>query len=43
MSAIGWNLLPDSAEVGAEGELLEWSYSEKAVEDSTSDTLLLKP
>lgn len=25
------------------GELLDWSFSDKAVDDSTSDTLLLKP
>lgn len=25
------------------GELLPWAYSEKAVEDSTDDTLVLKP
>jgi penicillin amidase len=33
----------DQTDKWAEGELLEWSYSKKAVEDSTSDTLLLKP
>ncbi|MXM68321.1 penicillin acylase family protein [Streptomyces sp. HUCO-GS316] len=27
----------------AEGELLDWSFSDKAVDDSTSDTLVLKP
>ncbi|MGB9996829.1 penicillin acylase family protein [Streptomyces pseudogriseolus] len=33
----------DQTEKWAEGELLEWAYSEKAVEDSTTDTLVLKP
>ncbi|CAL9528014.1 penicillin acylase family protein [Streptomyces sp. enrichment culture] len=33
----------DQTDKWAEGELLEWSYSEKAVEDSTTDTLVLKP
>ncbi|MGW0825163.1 penicillin acylase family protein [Streptomyces sp. NPDC002845] len=33
----------DQTDKWAEGELLTWSFSEKAVEDSTSDTLLLKP
>ncbi|MFI5821396.1 penicillin acylase family protein [Streptomyces rishiriensis] len=27
----------------ADGELLDWSFSKKAVDDSTSDTLVLKP
>ncbi|GGR05472.1 penicillin acylase family protein [Streptomyces aurantiogriseus] len=27
----------------AKGELLDWSFSKKAVDDSTSDTLVLKP
>ncbi|MEU1160091.1 penicillin acylase family protein [Streptomyces sp. NPDC005921] len=27
----------------ADGELLSWSFSDKAVDDSTSDTLVLKP
>ncbi|WP_093765597.1 penicillin acylase family protein [Streptomyces sp. F-7] len=33
----------DQTDKWAEGELLEWAYSEKAVEDSTTDTLVLKP
>ncbi|MEU6522829.1 penicillin acylase family protein [Streptomyces sp. NPDC046924] len=33
----------DQTDKWAEGELLEWAYSEKAVEAGTSDTLLLKP
>ncbi|GGJ23457.1 penicillin acylase family protein [Streptomyces brasiliensis] len=33
----------DQTEKWAKGELLPWSFSEKAVDDSTSDTLVLKP
>ncbi|MFE9766008.1 penicillin acylase family protein [Streptomyces sp. NPDC005808] len=33
----------DQTDIWAEGQLLDWSFSEKAVEDSTSDTLVLKP
>ncbi|MFF8032425.1 penicillin acylase family protein [Streptomyces sp. NPDC016626] len=33
----------DQTDKWAEGELLPWAYSDKAVEDSTSDTLLLRP
>ncbi|MEG3627247.1 penicillin acylase family protein [Streptomyces poriticola] len=33
----------DQTDKWAEGELLDWSFTEKAVEDSTSDTLVLKP
>ncbi len=33
----------DQTSKWVKGELLNWSFSEKAVEDSTSDTLLLKP
>ncbi|CAL9543705.1 Acyl-homoserine lactone acylase QuiP [Streptomyces sp. enrichment culture] len=33
----------DQTEKWAEGELLPWSFSEKAVDKSTSDTLVLKP
>ncbi|MBT3152779.1 penicillin acylase family protein [Streptomyces sp. CHD11] len=33
----------DQTDKWAKGELLEWPFSEKAVEENTSDTLLLKP
>ncbi|GGQ61149.1 penicillin acylase family protein [Streptomyces asoensis] len=33
----------DQTSKWADGELLDWSFSKKAVEDSTSDTLVLKP
>ncbi|CAM5726767.1 penicillin acylase family protein [Streptomyces hirsutus] len=33
----------DQTDKWADGELLEWAHSEKAVEKSTEDTLLLKP
>ncbi|WP_030673656.1 penicillin acylase family protein [Streptomyces sp. NRRL B-1347] len=33
----------DQTSKWVKGELLPWSYSKKAVEDSTSDTLVLKP
>ncbi|MDT0573747.1 penicillin acylase family protein [Streptomyces sp. DSM 3412] len=33
----------DQTEKWVKGELLTWSFSDKAVDDSTSDTLLLKP
>ncbi|MFJ2772060.1 penicillin acylase family protein [Streptomyces sp. NPDC087300] len=33
----------DQTDKWAKGELLPWAYSEKAVEDSTSDKLLLRP
>ncbi|MFC8836830.1 penicillin acylase family protein [Streptomyces griseoincarnatus] len=33
----------DQTDKWAEGELLEWAYSEKAVEDATTDHLVLKP
>ncbi|MFJ6725771.1 penicillin acylase family protein [Streptomyces sp. NPDC091281] len=33
----------DQTDKWAKGELLDWSFSEKAVEDGTSDTLVLKP
>lgn len=33
----------DQTDKWADGELLDWSFSEKAVEDGTSDTLVLKP
>ncbi|WP_077800016.1 penicillin acylase family protein [Streptomyces sp. JHA26] len=33
----------DQTDKWAEGELLPWSFSGKAVDDSTSDTLVLKP
>jgi penicillin amidase len=33
----------DQTEKWAKGELLDWSFSDKAVEKSTSDTLVLKP
>ncbi|MFF3466070.1 penicillin acylase family protein [Streptomyces sp. NPDC001984] len=33
----------DQTDKWASGELLPWSFSEKAVDDSTSDTLVLKP
>ncbi|MEV7341434.1 penicillin acylase family protein [Streptomyces sp. NPDC093544] len=33
----------DQTDIWAEGQLLDWSFSEKAVESSTSDTLVLKP
>ncbi|MFC9845684.1 penicillin acylase family protein [Streptomyces sp. NPDC060223] len=33
----------DQTDIWAEGQLLDWSFSEKAVENSTSDTLVLKP
>ncbi|MGW0705967.1 penicillin acylase family protein [Streptomyces sp. NPDC002643] len=33
----------DQTDKWAKGELLTWSFSEKAVESGTSDTLLLKP
>ncbi|MHC3470719.1 penicillin acylase family protein [Streptomyces sp. 7R007] len=33
----------DQTSKWAKGELLDWSFSEKAVDDSTSDTLVLKP
>ncbi|MEV0641034.1 penicillin acylase family protein [Streptomyces sp. NPDC050619] len=33
----------DQTNKWAKGELLDWSFSDKAVEDSTSDTLVLKP
>ncbi|OQR65938.1 penicillin acylase family protein [Streptomyces maremycinicus] len=33
----------DQTSKWADGELLDWSFSKKAVDDSTSDTLVLKP
>ncbi|MFC8241410.1 penicillin acylase family protein [Streptomyces chartreusis] len=33
----------DQTDKWADGELLDWSFSEKAVDDGTSDTLVLKP
>ncbi|MFE6826883.1 penicillin acylase family protein [Streptomyces sp. NPDC057690] len=33
----------DQTSKWANGELLDWSFSKKAVDDSTSDTLVLKP
>ncbi|MBZ6173634.1 penicillin acylase family protein [Streptomyces olivaceus] len=33
----------DQTDKWAKGELLPWSFSEKAVDESTSDTLVLKP
>ncbi len=33
----------DQTSKWAKGELLDWSFSDKAVDDSTSDTLVLKP
>ncbi|MCD7441523.1 penicillin acylase family protein [Streptomyces lincolnensis] len=33
----------DQTDKWAEGELLDWSFSDKAVDDSTSDTLVLRP
>ncbi|MDX2546784.1 penicillin acylase family protein [Streptomyces sp. WI04-05B] len=33
----------DQTSKWVQGELLDWSFTEKAVDDSTSDTLLLKP
>ncbi|MFE9774899.1 penicillin acylase family protein [Streptomyces sp. NPDC005931] len=33
----------DQTDKWAKGELLEWAFSEKAVQDSTGDTLQLKP
>ncbi|MFE6619482.1 penicillin acylase family protein [Streptomyces sp. NPDC057740] len=33
----------DQTDKWADGELLDWSFSDKAVEDSTSDTLVLRP
>ncbi|MFG1668733.1 penicillin acylase family protein [Streptomyces sp. Y7] len=33
----------DQTDKWADGELLDWSFSEKAVEDGTNDTLVLKP
>ncbi|MFJ2831495.1 penicillin acylase family protein [Streptomyces sp. NPDC087263] len=33
----------DQTDIWAEGQLLDWSFSEKAVDNSTSDTLVLKP
>ncbi|MFJ7077629.1 penicillin acylase family protein [Streptomyces sp. NPDC098781] len=33
----------DQTDKWADGELLDWSFTEKAVEDGTSDTLVLKP
>ncbi|MFD5075811.1 penicillin acylase family protein [Streptomyces sp. NPDC058371] len=33
----------DQTDKWAKGELLSWSFSDKAVDESTSDTLLLKP
>ncbi|MFE6481814.1 penicillin acylase family protein [Streptomyces sp. NPDC057757] len=33
----------DQTDIWAEGQLLDWSFSEKAVENGTSDTLVLKP
>ncbi|WP_367322515.1 penicillin acylase family protein [Streptomyces sp. HUAS ZL42] len=33
----------DQTEKWAKGELLDWAYSSKAVDDSTRDTLVLKP
>ncbi|MFC5217761.1 penicillin acylase family protein [Streptomyces coerulescens] len=33
----------DQTDKWADGELLDWSFSKKAVEDGTSDTLVLKP
>ncbi|MGI5409170.1 penicillin acylase family protein [Streptomyces chartreusis] len=33
----------DQTDKWADGELLDWSFSDKAVDDGTSDTLVLKP
>ncbi|MFJ8634102.1 penicillin acylase family protein [Streptomyces sp. NPDC093568] len=33
----------DQTDKWADGELLDWSFTEKAVDDSTGDTLVLKP
>ncbi|MFG2275471.1 penicillin acylase family protein [Streptomyces sp. WAC 01325] len=33
----------DQTDKWADGELLDWSFSDKAVEDGTDDTLVLKP
>ncbi|MFV0135345.1 penicillin acylase family protein [Streptomyces sp. HMX87] len=33
----------DQTEKWAEGELLDWAFTDRAVEESTSDTLVLKP
>lgn len=33
----------DQTDIWAEGQLLDWSFSEKAVENATDDTLVLKP
>ncbi|MFI9172064.1 penicillin acylase family protein [Streptomyces lincolnensis] len=33
----------DQTDKWAEGELLDWSFSDKAVDDTTSDTLVLRP
>ncbi|NJP49873.1 penicillin acylase family protein [Streptomyces sp. SBST2-5] len=33
----------DQTDAWAEGKLFEWSFSDRAVQDSTKDTLLLKP
>ena len=33
----------DQTGAWVKGELLDWSFTDKAVDDSTSDTLLLKP
>ncbi|MFI5676806.1 penicillin acylase family protein [Streptomyces cellulosae] len=33
----------DQTDKWADGELLDWSFSDKAVDDSTSDSLVLKP